>query len=150
MKNHCMFTEQCPDNLSAGTWSVATPISREFTLNFAPVTSFSLPRDVDALPANYLVRNSTFVHSHFANSIEPERLSQRRKTRRGETNESMALHRIIHAILSDKVFRTDFPPLVNIMGIFIISECLGEALSFSIKNLWYFENYGKRLQKVSN
>lgn len=68
-----MLWQERSDNLSPVTkWIVGTPISVEFTLNFSPLQLFPFYAGTSvcyASPANYLVRNSTLVHSHFANSI---------------------------------------------------------------------------------
>lgn len=95
---------------------------------FLTLTTFSpsSARRTASTPANYLVRNSTLVHSHFANSIflpcrpsararapTRENSSQRRKARRNEEVNGVTQCR--RTILADKSFfesthgRTPFP-----------------------------------------
>lgn len=81
---------------------------------FLTLTTFSpsSARRTASTPANYLVRNSTLVHSHFANSIFlPCRPSARARAptarkggKRGETKKSMALPNVVAQFWRIKVF----------------------------------------------
>lgn len=84
---------------------------------FLALTTFSpsSTRRTASTPANYLVRNSTLVHSHFANSIflpcrpsargrEHARRTPRKGGKRGETKKSMALPNVVAQFWRIKVF----------------------------------------------